>query len=37
METKSLWIKILTVVKYAIAMTIGYLGGDGTVTNFLNF
>lgn len=37
METKkkSIWTVVLTVAKYAIALALGYLSGDGDVINTL--
>lgn len=35
MEKRSLKV-ILTIVRYVITLIIGYLSGDGTVSNFLN-
>lgn len=34
-KTKSVWTVVLTIAKYAIAVALGYLTGDGSVINDL--
>lgn len=35
-DKKNFWTIVLTVARYAIAVALGYLSGDGEVSNFLN-
>lgn len=34
-KTKSVWTVVLTIAKYAIAIALGYITGDGSVINDL--
>ena len=34
-KKKNVWTVVLTVVKYAVALALGYLTGDGDVSNLI--